>query len=155
MKKSTEPRIDELLERYFNSESTSCEEKRLRDWARESSGREQPSDEAARILLAGFAALAGERMPERRRHAPAVPLRRSGIRRFAVAAAIAATVTVGAFTTWHILNRPYCYIDGVPVRDKQEAMRMLAYLEPLEQFGRTVELLDRMIAKPEKDQSNK
>lgn len=142
MKERHESAVDELLERYFNSESTSADEQRLRDWALETAEGEDAPAEAARIMLAGFAALAGERMPERR-FVPVVPLRRRMLRHcIAVAATVAAAVLA---VVLNVRSRPYCYIDGVPVYDREEAMRAWAYLQPLERFGSTVEMFDRII----------
>lgn len=142
MKERHESAVDELLERYFNSESTSADEQRLRDWALETPEGEDAPAEAARIMLAGFAALAGERMPVRR-SVPVVPLRRRMLRRcIAVAATVAAAVLA---VVLNVRSRPYCYIDGVPVYDREEAMRAWAYLQPLERFGSTVEMFDRII----------
>lgn len=147
MKQRHEPAVEELLERYFNSESTPADEERLRAWARECPEREEPADEAARIMLAGFAGLAAERMPERRT-TPVVPLRRGARGRLlAVCAAVAAAVLV----VLSVRNRPYCYIDGVPVYDREEALQAWAYLQPLERFGSTVEMFDRIIVVPETD----
>ena len=65
----------------------------------------------------------------------------------AVCAAVAAAVLV----VLSVRNRPYCYIDGVPVYDREEALQAWAYLQPLERFGSTVEMFDRIIVVPETD----
>lgn len=123
---------EELLERYFRGQTTIGEERALRSECRE-------EDPALGALFAGMEALAAERLPRRERK---VPVRAHLTHRLL---AIAALLAVGIVVAARLLYPPYCYIDGVAVRDADRAMETTLYLERLDRFGRTVDLFDPLI----------
>lgn len=119
----------------------------LREWFR--TARELPAElEGARAMFGGFDALADEHAVPRSLHDDAketppvvrtlhMGLRRSLVRR-AAAWAVAAVVAVGVLVAAGYLSRPYCYINGVAVRDAEVAMQATIYLEQLGQFDRSM-----------------
>ena len=43
------------------------------------------------------------------------------------------------------LRKPYCYIDGVAIYDKEAAMQATVYLQGLSDFGDQVRMVDELI----------
>lgn len=131
----TTEHTDRLLARYFAGESSADEERGLRAAAEAGEIDDIPTT----AMLRGLGVLAGERMPERtvrRRRVLAVRWQ---------AWAAAAAIAVGCFVAVRGFDRPYCYIDGVPIRDAETAMQATAYLAPLERFDDAVGMLDAII----------
>ena len=135
-------RIETLLARYFDAATTDAEERELREYFR----REQVLPERLlplRRLFVGLDELAGERMPQKRKPAGRMlrlPLRRRLLWGAAAAVAVAGIV-VGALE----LRKPYCYIDGVAVYDRETAMRTTVYLDGLAQLDAPMRMLDDLI----------
>lgn len=132
--------IDELLARWTAGRTTDEEERTLRDLL---CGTEELPDDlrAARLLFEGLEALAAERMPV---HSERPRLRsRAVVRVFwgAVAAALAAGLFLGA----GLLRRPYCYIDGEAVYDRERAMAATHYLDGLSELAGPSQMVDRLI----------
>ena len=145
--KERKERIEKLLERYFDARTTDDEEAELRAYF-------QMEDEVdtgllyARTMFCGMDGLAAERLPAARRPAgnkPAakrMPLRLCGM---AAAAAAAAAVVLGLFLCVEYLRRPYCYIDGVAVYDKEVAMQATVYLQAFSEFSDPGVIVDELI----------
>lgn len=123
--------IERLVERYFEGLTTEAEERELRDRVRR--GESVPPELG--VLFAGLDALAGETMPMRRR----LSLRPL----WGVAAAAAVVLGVFLCTAW--LRKPYCYIDGVAVYDKEVAIETTLYLGHLSALDEPRRLLDELI----------
>ena len=58
---------------------------------------------------------------------------------------IAAAVVLGVFFYAEYLRKPYCYIDGVAIYDKEAAMQATVYLQGLSDFGDQVRMVDELI----------
>lgn len=167
-------RIEALLERYFEAQTTAAEERELREFF--TCGQEIPRElQYARTMFCGLEALAGEKVrvwdelvamnPESAKsQAPVIlqretlsadgsePVRRRGLLVKIWAGAAAAAVTaVGLFALVSYLNRPYCYINGVPVRDAETAMQATIYFEQLEVLDKPMESLDGMMKQIQKE----
>lgn len=137
-----ESRIEELLARYFDAATTDAEECELRDYFR--CGEPLPERlRPLRTLFCGLDDLAGERLPQKRK--PAVRMLHLSLRRRllwgAAAAVAAAGIVVGALE----LRKPYCYIDGVAVYDRETAMRTTVYLSGLSELDAPMRMLDDLI----------
>lgn len=74
---------------------------------------------------------------------------RAVLRRVAIWTA-AAAILGGGLAAVEYGSRPYCYINGKPVRDVASAMETTVYLEQLSEFGRSVDALDRIFETNEK-----
>ena len=59
--------------------------------------------------------------------------------------AAAAAVVLGVFFYAEYLRKPYCYIDGVAIYDKEAAMQATVYLQGLSDFGDQVRMVDELI----------
>ena len=62
-----------------------------------------------------------------------------------LSAGIAAAVVLGVFFYAEYLRKPYCYIDGVAIYDKEAAMQATVYLQGLSDFGDQVRMVDELI----------
>lgn len=139
----TVERIELLLERYLDAETSSDEERELREFFATADGI-PPHLAYARAMFGGFAALGSECAApkvEKRTSLQSIPVRTLRICMGVAAAAFA----VGLFALASYLNRPYCYINGVPVRDAAQAMQATVYFERLEDFDRPVEAMDELM----------
>ena len=56
-----------------------------------------------------------------------------------------AAVVLGGFFYAENLRKPYCYIDGVAIYDKEAAMQATVYLQGLSDFGDQVRMVDELI----------
>ncbi len=133
--KEQDERIERLLECYFDARTTEAEERELRDYFRYVD--EIPASlRYARTMFGGLDALAEERYPVEggRKLRPL----------WGVAAA-AAVVLLGVFFYAEYLRKPYCYIDGVAIYDKEAAMQATVYLQGLSDFGDQVRMVDELI----------
>ena len=131
-------RIERLAERWFAAETTDAEERELREWLREA--EEVPAAlRDVQAMLAGLDALAEERLPAGRR----VPLRRRMSPLWGFAAA--AVVALGLFFWAELLRKPYCYIDGRAVYDKEAAMQATVYLESFSALDASGRMVDELI----------
>lgn len=138
-------KTEELLDRWFEAQTTEEEERALRE---RSEAGELPDE--LRTMFEGFAALAEERAPG----AAAMPAA-AGTSRTAGARttrriplwtlAAAATLIVGALCTFFYMQRPYCYIDGVAVYDKELAMQTTRYLDGFAAFESPDRMVDELI----------
>ena len=175
-------RLERLAERWLAAGATDAEERELREGIRTAGELPEPL-RGIRVLLEGFEALAGERMPaaaegdglcrgaagpvpapasrmeDLRIPAPAfraegVPqaenLRslsgrrnlRKGLRwGLSLAAAVALGLLLGA----ELLRKPYCYIDGRAVYDREVAMQATVYFESLAALDTPNRLVDELI----------
>lgn len=161
--KEQDERIEQLLERYFEARTTDDEERELRDYFRYMD--EIPASlRYARTMFGGLEGLAEERCPGGNR-VNAYPTVRpaEGMRRFETipasgrvaglgrrlfplwGAAAAAMVVLGLFFYAEYLRKPYCYIDGVAIYDKEVAMQTTVYLQGLSDFGDQVRMVDELI----------
>lgn len=59
--------------------------------------------------------------------------------------AAAAAVVLGLYLGAELLRKPYCYIDGVAVYDKEVAMQTTVYLESLSALDDTGRMVDELI----------
>ena len=131
-------RIERLAERWFAAGTTDAEERELREWLREA--EEVPAAlRDVQAMLAGLDALAEERLPAGRR----VPLRRRMSPLWGFAAA--AVVALGLFFCADLLRKPYCYIDGRAVYDKEAAMQAMVYLESFSALDASGRMVDELI----------
>ena len=60
-----------------------------------------------------------------------------------IAAAVA--VVIGLFVCADLLRKPYCYIDGVAVYDKEVALQTTVYLESFSAFEESGRMVDELI----------
>lgn len=131
-------RIERLAERWFAAQATDAEERELRDWLRQATDVPDSLREA-QILFGGLDELAAERSRERwkpRRAGRILPL-------WGIVAA--AAVVVGLFVCADLLRKPYCYIDGVAVYDKEVALQTTVYLESFSAFEESGRMVDELI----------
>ena len=149
--KEQDERIERLLERYFDARTTEAEERELRDYFRYVD--EIPASlRYARTMFGGLDALAEERYPGEGsvQTGPAVRPAGRGARggrklRPLWGVAAAAAVVLGVFFYAEYLRKPYCYIDGVAIYDKEAAMQATVYLQGLSDFGDQVRMVDELI----------
>lgn len=161
--KEQDERIERLLERYFDARTTEAEERELRDYFRYVD--EIPASlHYARTMFGGLDSLAEERYPAESKTKtypalrPADGMRRRetwpGVGRGAGlgrrlrplwGVAAAAAVVLGVFFYAEYLRKPYCYIDGVAVYDKEVAMQTTVYLQGFSDFGDQVRMVDELI----------
>ena len=64
---------------------------------------------------------------------------------FVVGCAAAAVVALGLFLCVEYMHRPYCYIDGQAVYDKDVAMRTTVYLQGFSEFADPEHLVEELI----------
>lgn len=151
------------------AETTDAEERELRDWfLRATTVPDSLRD--MQVLFGGLDALSEERPaakylsgehPEEKPHSPkaravespsAFGSQRPGRKLrpcgrmtplwgFAAAAAVALGLYLGA----ELLRKPYCYIDGVAVYDKEVAMQTTVYLESLSALDDSGRMVDELI----------
>ena len=129
--KERKERIEKLLERYFEARTTDAEEQELKAYFRE--GETDPGLRYARAMFCGMDGLAGECLPERVQAFGHRPGRK---RRF---------VALGLFLCVEYMRRPYCYIDGQAVYDKDVAMRTTVYLQGFSEFADPEHLVEELI----------
>ena len=148
--KEQDERIERLLECYFDARTTEAEERELRDYFRYVD--EIPASlRYARTMFGGLDALAEERYPGEGSVQtgpavrPAERMRRYETRSAAGRGAAAAAVVLGVFFYAEYLRKPYCYIDGVAIYDKEAAMQATVYLQGLSDFGDQVRMVDELI----------
>lgn len=148
MKKERKERIDELLERYFEAQTTQAEESELRGLLRDAESADTLPAEV-RLMLGGLEALSAERMTEpvaeRQVLRPAAV--RTLMRRISPwwGVAAAALIAVGVFLCTEWLREPYCYIDGRPVYDREVAMQTTAYFDAFSTLGASERMVDDLI----------
>lgn len=139
--KERKERIEKLLERYFDARTTDDEEAELRAYF-------QMEDEVdtgllyARTMFCGMDGLAAERLPAARRPAGNKPAAKRMTLRLC---GMAAAVVLGLFLCVEYLRRPYCYIDGVAVYDKEVAMQATVYLQAFSEFSDPGVIVDELI----------
>lgn len=153
-------RIEQLAERWTEARTTNAEEQELREALREDDLPDSLQDLA--LLFEGLEALGAERMPgelsairpsgETTSESAAGRVARGRIRMqqprrrgllWTIAAA--AVVVLGLFLGIELLRDPYCYIDGRPVYDREEAMQTLAYFESFALLETPDRLLEELI----------
>ena len=131
-------RIERLAERWFAAQATDAEERELRDWLRQATDVPASLREV-QALFGGLDALAGECSPERWK--PRRVWRISPLWGIVAAAA----VVIGLFVCVDLLRKPYCYIDGVAVYDKEVALQTTVYLDSFSAFGESDRMVDELI----------
>lgn len=168
--KERQERIERLAERWFAAETTDAEERELRDWfLRATTVPDSLRD--MQLLFGGLDALSQERLLEERPagadlsgESPLSPENRAGESLSASGAqlpgrklrtfgrmtplwgfAAAAAVVLGLYLGAELLRKPYCYIDGVAVYDKEVAMQTTVYLESLSALDDTGRMVDELI----------
>lgn len=163
-------RLERLAERWLAAGATDAEERELREGIRTAGELPEPL-RGIRVLLEGFEALAGERMPAAAEGdglcrgaagpvpAPAPVLHREGAPqagrlcarsgrrglRWGLALAAAAAVALGLLLGAELLRKPYCYIDGRAVYDREVAMQATVYFESLAALDTPNRLVDELI----------
>ena len=142
--KEQDERIERLLERYFDARTTEAEERELRDYFRYVD--EIPASlRYARTMFGGLDALAEERYPGEGSVQTGPAVRPAeGMRRYETRSAAGRGV-LGVFFYAEYLRKPYCYIDGVAIYDKEAAMQATVYLQGLSDFGDQVRMVDELI----------
>lgn len=139
-------RTEELLDRWFEARTTEEEERALRE-----RGEAGELPDELKTMFEGFASLAEERAPgaavlpaaagtSRTAGAP-----RKGRRIPLWTLAAAATLIAGAICTFFYMQKPYCYIDGVAVYDKELAMQTTRYLDGFAAFESPDRMVDELI----------
>lgn len=139
--KERKERIEKLLERYFEARTTDAEEQELKAYFRE--GETDPGLRYARAMFCGMDGLAGECLPEPVQafgHRPGgsevpAPVRDRGSGRRGAR----------LFLCVEYMRRPYCYIDGQAVYDKDVAMRTTVYLQGFSEFADPEHLVEELI----------
>lgn len=150
------------------AETTDAEERELRDWfLRATTVPDSLRD--MQVLFGGLNALSEECLsgglsgqhPEEEPHSPKTRAgeppfvsgpqlpgrklrpygRMTPLWGFAAAAAVALGLYLGA----ELLRKPYCYIDGVAVYDKEVAMQTTVYLESLSALDDSGRMVDELI----------
>lgn len=148
--KERQERIERLVERWLAAQTTDGEERELREWFRQTDDIPDSLREV-RVLLGGLDALAEERLPgrtgafagRRSKDGPSRPLRRRLTPFWGVAAA--AAVALGLFFCAELLRKPYCYIDGVAVYDRETAMQTTVYFESFAAIDESSRMVDELI----------
>lgn len=141
--KERKERIERLLERYFDARTTDDEEAELRAYF-QMADDVAPDLLYARTMFCGMDGLAAERLSAARKPAGAKPAgRRMVLRMCGVAAA--AVAVLGLFLCVEYMRRPYCYIDGVAIYDKDVAMQTTVYLQGFSEFADPAHIVDELI----------
>ena len=105
----------DILQRYFEAQTTPSEEQWLRTTLAEEK-RLSAEERAARAMMA-YAADIGEQRVTVRLHHPARSTQRWWV---ATAVACMLAIAVGA---WFMRPKPYCYVNGRPIYSLPEARR--------------------------------
>lgn len=95
-------------------------------------------------MFCGMDGLAGECLPERVHTFGHRPGRKRRLLRLCGLAA-AAVVALGLFLCVEYMRRPYCYIDGQAVYDKDVAMQTTVYLQGFSEFADPEYLVEELI----------
>lgn len=137
-------RIERLLQRWYAAGASEAEECELRDWFRRT--RPVPPElRDAAVLFRGLDAIAAEQLPEKAAM-PCEPIARRPLRwRRTLLWGAAAVAAVGLFLCAGLLRRPYCYIDGKAVYDRETALRTTVYLESFAALGVSGQMVDYMM----------
>ncbi|MBO5044737.1 MAG: hypothetical protein J6C45_06840 [Alistipes sp.] len=105
----------DILQRYFEAQTTPSEEQWLRTTLAEEK-RLSAEERAARAMMA-YAADRGEQRVAVRLHHPA-----RSVQRWWVATAVACMLAI-AVGAWFMRPKPYCYVNGRPIYSLPEAQR--------------------------------
>lgn len=141
--KERKERIERLLERYFEARTTDGEEAELRAYF-QMADEVAPDLRYARAMFCGMDELSVERLPAARTPAGNKPAgRRMALRLCGMAAA--AVVALGLFLCVEYLRKPYCYIDGVAVYNKEVAMQATVYLQGFSDFSDPGRIVDELM----------
>lgn len=148
-------RIERLAKRWLEAQTSQAEERELRELLR---GGDLPESlRGWALLFDGFDALSAERLPEtaaerlpetaarRESEGAVVPLERIRRRRAMIWSAVAAAVALGVLLGAELLRRPYCYIDGKPVYDREVALRTTAYFNAFAVLDAPGRMVDDLI----------
>lgn len=141
--KERKERIERLLDRYFDARTTDDEEAELRAYF-QMTDCVAPDLLYARTMFCGIDGLAAERLPAARRSGGNKPSGRRMVLRMCGAVA-AAVVALGLFLCVEYMRRPYCYIDGQAVYDKDVAMQTTVYLQGFSEFADPAHIVDELI----------
>lgn len=130
-------RIRTLASRYMEGLTDQTEEQELRRLLHEA--KALPADlRALTLMLEGFDEVAAERLPARINRP--LPPARPRWQWMVAAAAVAVVVVVASH-----LSTPYCYIDGQPIYDKEEALAYTECLSRLEYLDRSMDIFDNLL----------
>lgn len=168
-------RMEQLAARWCEATATEAEERELRDLLLGHDAAALPASlRRQRMLFEGLAAWGAEGCPERPGAWDAAPqaLRRTAERTPEQPAArhatryrtiqrrigwgLAAAVAVSAAVTLTTVEwrRPYCYLNGEAIYDRETAVRMTACLRPLTQLEQPMELVNELFATMNKNLKN-
>ena len=147
-------RIEFLAARWMAARTTDAEEQELRRLLRSGDIPESLRDIA--VLFEGFDALSEEQYPDeragKRPDALAVSRELSRVevhplhrRNVWWGVAVAAALAVGIFVCAELLRKPYCYIDGQPVYDREIALQTPAYLDSFAALDATSQIVDELM----------
>lgn len=155
-------RLERLAQRWLAAEATDAEERELREGVR-TTGELPETLRGIRVLLEGLEALSAERRgacplwglnptaeePLREAAGPEPLKRRSApsrrILRWGLSLAAAAVVGAGILLAAGWLRKPYCYIDGVAVYDREVAMQTTVYFDSFAALDTPNRLVDELI----------
>lgn len=169
MMNERQERIELLAGRWLAARTSEAEERELRGLLREERDLPDSLRDLA-MLFAGFEALGAEKMapgsetgggtekapskrgaPQRRampvpgeKVRPSYPWRR----RLLWSTAAAAVVALGLLLGIELWRKPYCYIDGRPVYDREVALRTTAYFDAFSALELPDRLVDELIENP-------
>lgn len=167
--------MEQLAARWCEATATEAEERELRDLLLGHDAASLPASlRRQRMLFEGLAAWGAEGCPERPGAWDAAPqaLRRTAERTAVQPAArhatryrtiqrrigwgLAAAVAVSAAVTLTTVEwrRPYCYLNGEAIYDRETAVRMTACLRPLTQLEQPMELVNELFATMNKNLKN-
>ena len=128
----------------MEARTSEAEERELRELLRGEADLPESLRDMA-LLFEGFGELAAERMADdRSADAPRIGSRSRRRIRWWVAAA-AAVAAVGIILGVELLRQPYCYIDGRPVYDREEALQTTVYFASFAALEAPDRLLDELI----------
>ncbi len=152
---NTNHRLETLIERYYEGETTPAEEQEL---LQELEAQETLSAEekALCVMLQGFASIKCENIIADKNLAAPQPIPRNKGRMVRLAigfSAVAAVVAIALFSTPRKeaivvpAEEPtvYCYINGEPITDLAIAMEQTKYLEPIKEISQSVATLESII----------
>lgn len=167
--------MEQLAARWCEATATEAEERELRDLLLGHDAASLPASlRRQRMLFEGLTAWGAEGCPERPGAWDAAPqaLRRTAERTaeqpatrhatryrtiqrrigWGLAAAVAVSAAVTLTTVeW---RRPYCYLNGEAIYDRETAVRMTACLRPLTQLEQPMELVNELFATMNKNLKN-
>lgn len=128
-----------LIQLWEQGATTSAQEQELRGFFISSKHIPQ-AWEPYKVLFCGFAALSQEKV-----HGDYKPFNRRGnfLKTFTLYFA-AAVIIAGVCLSVLLVSKPYCYINGKPIRNAELAMQATDRLSDLSRFDKPVEVLKNL-----------